>query len=178
MTMSSAILISLGICVVGAILEGVAAGKNVKSFFAKLRFPPYSPPLWVWYIIGVFYYATCFFIIYRIVIHDGDAVLKYIALTLILVIMAVNAVWNYIFFRAQNLYLSFISWIPYSLVSVALFVFLIQFEKIAALAFLPYLLYLFYALWWERSLWKLNGDLESITNSSDALLHRYPAKLN
>ncbi len=36
MSVTSAILISLGICVLSAILEGVLAGKNVKSFFAKL----------------------------------------------------------------------------------------------------------------------------------------------
>ena len=34
-----AILVSVGICVTSAVLEGVLAGKNVKAVFAKLRFP-------------------------------------------------------------------------------------------------------------------------------------------
>lgn len=47
------ILISLLICGTAAVLEGACAGKNVKAFFATLRFPRYSAPLWVWTIIGV-----------------------------------------------------------------------------------------------------------------------------
>ena len=47
-----AILIALVICGTAAALEGVCAGKSVRSFFATLRFPRYSAPLWVWTIIG------------------------------------------------------------------------------------------------------------------------------
>lgn len=165
MAISHAVLISLGICAIGAILEGVAAGSNVKPLFARLRFPPYSPPLWFWYIIGILYYSICFFIIYRILRDRSGSSLGYVALTLILVIMSFNAFWNYIFFRAQNLYWSFVSWIPYSLAATVLFVCLMQFDKVAASAFLPYLLYLVYAVWWGRGLWKLNGDFEPISNS-------------
>ena len=49
-----AILIALVICGTAAALEGVCAGKSVRSFFATLRFPRYSAPLWVWTIIGGF----------------------------------------------------------------------------------------------------------------------------
>lgn len=156
MSLSSAILISLGICAIAAVLEGVAAGKNVKPFFAKLRFPSYSAPLWVWYIIGALYYAICFFILYRLLKDAGDSLLKTAALTLILVMMAANAFWNYIFFRLQNLYLSFVASIPYSLIAVALFACLIQFDKVAAWSLSPYLLYQIYALRWGYGLWKSN----------------------
>ena len=47
-----AILIALVICGTAAALEGVCAGKSVRTFFATLRFPRYSAPLWVWTIIG------------------------------------------------------------------------------------------------------------------------------
>ena len=158
MSVTSAILISLGICVVSAILEGVLAGKNVKSFFAKLQFPSYSPPLWVWYIIGVVYYVICFFILYRIFRHDSDASLKYVALMLLLIMMGVNAFWNYVFFRAQNLFLSFFAFAFYPLIAIALFVCLLQFDKIAAWSLVPYFLYLLYAVRWGYGLWKLNPN--------------------
>jgi tryptophan-rich sensory protein len=157
MSARSAILISLGSCFVGAILEGIAAGKNVKPLFARLRFPSYSAPLWIWYIIGVLYYTTCFFVIYRILRHDGDTVLKNASLTLVLVIMAANAFWNYLFFRAQNFFQSFVLGILYSVVAVVLFAFLIQLDKVAMWAFVPYLLYQIYALRWGYGLWKLNS---------------------
>jgi hypothetical protein len=40
-----AILIALVLCGTAAALEGVCAGKSVRSFFATLRFPRYSAPL-------------------------------------------------------------------------------------------------------------------------------------
>jgi tryptophan-rich sensory protein len=156
MRVSSSILISLGVCIVGAILEGLAAGNNVKPFFAKLRFPPYSAPLWAWYIIGALYYVTCFVILYRLFRHNGDTPLWDVAFILILIVMATNALWNYVFFRAQNLFGAFLLSVPYAFVAIALFVCLIQFDKVAAWALVPYLIYLIYGFWWGYGLLKLN----------------------
>ena len=103
MSRTFAILLSLGVCVIGAILEGAAAGKNVKPVFSKLRFPKYSPPLPVWYDVGVLYYATYFSLLYRILRHDGDVGLTYVSLTLVIIILAANAFWNYLFLRVQSL---------------------------------------------------------------------------
>lgn len=161
MGVTSALLIALGVCIVGAILEGLTAGKNIKPFFAKLQFPPYSAPLWAWYIIGALYYATCFFILYRLFSYSGDTALWNTAFTLILVVIATNAIWNYIFFRAQNLFGAFLLGFPYALVAIALFLCLIQFDKVAAWALVPYLIYLIYAFRWGYGLWKLNSPSES-----------------
>ena len=157
MSRSYAILVSLGICAIGAILEGVAAGKNVRPVFAKLRFPPYSPPLSVWYVVGIFYYATYFSLLYQILRHDGDVGFRYVSVTLILIILAANAFWNYLVFRAQNLFHSFLLGALYSLIAIGLFVCLIQFDRVASYFLLPYLLYLIYASWWSYGLLKLNG---------------------
>ncbi|HEX3231552.1 MAG TPA: TspO/MBR family protein [Pyrinomonadaceae bacterium] len=159
MTAVSALLLSIGICVLGAILEGIAAGSNIKPLFAKLRFPSYSAPLWVWYIIGVLYYATYGFILYRILRYDGVSILRPIAFALVLVIMAANAFWNYVFFRAQRLYYGFVVGLLYSVVAFALFVCLLQFDRVAAWAQVPYLLYLTYAYRWSRGLLRLNSHL-------------------
>jgi tryptophan-rich sensory protein len=156
MPVSCAILISLGICLIAALLEGLFAGKNVKSVLGKLQTPSFAPPLWVWAIIGVCYYATCFFILYRIFRHDSTVSVKTAALILLLIIMAVNAFWNYVFFRLENLFYSFVLSILYSLVAVALFFCLLRFDTIAALAQVPYLLYLIYAFRWGYGLLKLN----------------------
>src|SRR5262245_6106618 len=160
MSETSAILTALGICAIAAILEGLAAGKNVKPYFAKLRWPAYSPPLWVWYIIGALYYAICFLILYRLLRHSGDAVLKQTALALIVALMIANALWNYVFFRAQNLRLSFASNIPYLGLAIAIFFCLVQIDQAAAWSLAPYLIYQGYALWWGYSLWKINDRVE------------------
>ena len=156
MSIISATLISLLICVISAMLEGLFAGKGVKAFIANLRTPSYSPPFRVWVIIGVFYYVISFFIIYRVLRHNGDSGMKAVSLTLLLAMMSVNAFWNYVFFRAQNLFLSFFAFVPYPLLAIALFVCLLQFESLAAWIFLPYLVYLNYAAFICYKYWKLN----------------------
>jgi tryptophan-rich sensory protein len=161
MSVTSAIFSSLGVCIVGAILEGLAAGNNVKPFFSKLRFPRYSAPLWVWYIIGALYYVICFVILYRLFRYDGDSPLWPAAFTLILIVMATNALWNYIFFRARSLSGAYLLGFPYTLVAIGLFLCLTQVDKVAAWAFVPYLIYLIYAAWWSYGLLKLNRSPES-----------------
>lgn len=160
MSVGYAILIALGICLVAALLEGLFAGKNVKTFFGKLRTPSYSPPLWAWAIIGIGYYGICFTILYRLLRNDGETSIKHLAFILLLVVMAVNAFWNYVFFRLENLFYSFALSIFYSLVAVALFICLIQLDRIVALAQVPYLLYLIYAFRWGYGLLKLNPNLK------------------
>lgn len=154
---SYAILISISVCVFAAALEGVCAGKNVKTFFATLRFPAYSAPLWVWSIIGALYYLIFGFVIYRLLRFEGDYALWYLAVSLILFMMVVNALTNYIIFRARNLRLSFIIGALFPIMDVALFIFLTQLDEVAAWALVPYLLYRIYAVWWGYVLWKLNS---------------------
>lgn len=158
MTILSAFLIALLICVISAIAEGLLAGKGVKAFIANLRTPPYAPPFGVWIIIGVFYYVISFFIAYRVLRHSGDSFLRVASFTLLLAMMGINAVWNYVFFRAHNLFLSVFAFIPYPLLAIALFVCLLQFEPLAAWSFLPYLAYLNYAALICYKYWKLNAN--------------------
>ena len=166
MSAGYAILISLGACIVAAALEGLCAGKNVKSFFATLRFPPYSAPLWVWSIIGGLYYLIFCFVLYRLLRLDSDSTLRPLALTLILFMMIVNALANYIIFRAQNLRLNFIVGALFPIMDIALFICLIRLDRIAAWSLIPYLLYRIYAVWWGYSLWKINNQAITTGNSS------------
>ena len=71
MSIGFAILISFGVCVISAILEGVLAGKNVRQYLASLRRPRYAIPLWGWFTIGGLYYVICFVVLYRLLRHEG-----------------------------------------------------------------------------------------------------------
>lgn len=153
-----AILISIGVCILAAALEGLCAGKNVKTFFAKLRFPRYSAPLWVWTIIGGLYYVIFWFVLYRLLSLDNDSALKSIALALILFMLILNALTNYVIFRAQNLRLSFIIGALFPVLDIALFICLLQIDKVAAWSLIPYLIYRAYGVWWGYALWKANSQ--------------------
>ena len=87
--------------------------------------------------------------------------LKPAVLALALFMMVVNALWNYVFFRAQNLFLWFIGASLFPILDIALFICLIQLDKVIAWSLIPYLLYRIYALWWGYGLWKLNSPAKS-----------------
>ena len=166
MSAGYAILVSLGVCVIAAALEGVCAGKNVKSFFATLLFPRYSAPLWVWSLIGALYYVIFCFVLYRILRLDSGSGLRNVAFTLILFMLVVNALTNYIIFRARNLRLTFIVGALFPIMDITLLIFLIQLDQLAAWALVPYLLYRIYAVWWGYGLWKLNSGKPTFSNST------------
>lgn len=156
MSIVLAVLITLAICVVSAILEGVMAGRNVKQYFERLQQPRYAVSLKAWYAIGALYYVVCSVVLYRMLRHPEDTELRTIAFVLIVLMMSANAIWNYIFFRARNLYISFLAFGPYIVVTLSLIVALSRFDQIAASLIFLYLLYLFYALTWSYRLWNLN----------------------
>ena len=76
---------------------------------------------------------------------------------LISFMMVVNALANYIIFRARNLRLNFIVGALFPVMDIALFICLVQLDKMAAWSLIPYLLYRIYAVWWCYGLWKING---------------------
>ena len=154
--MSRAAVIALVACVVSAALEGLFAGRNVKDYMARLRMPSYSPPMWLWYIIGALYYVACFVVIYRVVGEAPASALRTAALILVGALMSMNALWNYVFFRARNLFAATLASFPYNLVAIALLLCLVRLDLTAALVFAPYLAYLLFANFWGYQLWRLN----------------------
>lgn len=155
MSFGYALLVSCLVCALAAALEGACAGRNVKAFFSTLKFPRYSAPLWVWSIIGGVYYLIFGFVIYRLLRLDGS-MLRSATLALVLLMMVVNALTNYIIFRARNLRLSSIVGCLFPVMDMTLLFCLIQLDTHAAWSLAPYLIYRVYAVWWGYALWKLN----------------------
>jgi tryptophan-rich sensory protein len=157
MSFALALILSIGACGLAAALEGLCAGRNVRSFFAALRFPRYAAPLWLWSLIGGLYYVIFFLIIFRLLRLPGSP-LKTGTLVLIAVMMAANALTNYIIFRAQNLYASFLIGCFFPVLDLALIVCVAQLDKVAAFSLIPYLVYRVYGVWWGYALWKENRE--------------------
>jgi benzodiazapine receptor len=155
--MSAPLVYSLALCAASATLEGILAGRGVQARFAELRLPRYSPPLVVWIVIGGLFYVICFTVAYRLFRLPASG-LRDAGIVLLVCMMLMNALWNYLFFRARDLYLSFVACLPYSLIAVALFVLTLELDHVAALALSPYILYLGYAIAWGYGLWKRNPE--------------------
>ena len=153
----SALAVALGMCAAAAVIEGLCAGGSVKARFAELRQPALSAPLWVWYIIGALYYLIFGFLIYRLLAGSGDHALTLATLALVAAMMIGNALWNYVFFRARNLYVSHVVASLFPVLDIALFACLLYLDRLAALSLVPYLVYRAYAVWWGYGIWKLNA---------------------
>lgn len=156
MSNSWSIVTSLLICVVAAVLEGISAGKNVRAFFNELRRPKYSAPLWAWSIIGVVYYAIFGFVLYRLLRLTAAGGLRSVAIFLIIAMMILNALSNYVIFRARDLRRSFMIGAVFPIFDLALLALLIRLDSLAALSLVPYLIYRVYGVYWGYAVWKAN----------------------
>lgn len=150
-------LLALIICLAAATLEGALAGSGVRQRLAELRLPPYSPPFALWIAIGIAYYGISFVVLRRLLARPSFPPTVVAAITLLLLILLVNAIWNVFFFRWRNLRASFVIFIPYGLLVVSLGACLFRTDRFGAALFLGYCLYLIYATWWAYRLWLLNN---------------------
>jgi tryptophan-rich sensory protein len=157
MSTGHAVITSLGAGGLAAGLEGLCAGKNVKSFFSELRFPRYSPPLWLWSVIGGLYYITFCFVLYRLLVLNSDSWIRPFTIILVLFMMTLNALVNYVIFRAKNLHLNLIVTALFPVMDLSLLICLLQLDNWAAWPLIPYMFYRIYSIWWCYSIWKMNA---------------------
>jgi tryptophan-rich sensory protein len=132
------------------------AGTGLKSRFAELRFPRPAPQLWAWSVIGIAYYVLFFFLLRSLLNHPATQYWTRIALALTGILLAANASWNWIFFRRRDLWLSFVFFVPYLFVAIALAVVLLRIRNPLLGWYSLYVGYLLYASWWGYRVWHLN----------------------
>ena len=66
MTPSGAAPLAAAICLAAAVLEGLYAGRGVRTRLEALRQPAHSPPFAGWVVIGIAYYAISFAVLFRL----------------------------------------------------------------------------------------------------------------
>jgi tryptophan-rich sensory protein len=156
----NAAVIAATACAIAATVEGLAAGSGFKQRMAELRIPRFSPPLPVWILVGIGYYAIAGVVLYRLLTLTPSTPRR-AALLLLATILAVNAYWNYLFFRRRSLRQSFLLGLPYTVIAIVLSGLLFRLDPSTAWLFLPYTLYLTYANTWTYRIWQLNDTRES-----------------
>ena len=147
--------LALVVCVIAAALEGLAAGPGVKQRLAALRVPRWALPFSAWLVVGGLYYVLCFIVLFRI-LELPTTRLQVTTLAVATTFMTANAAWNYLFFRRANLYASFVFFLPYAALALALFGLLLRVDPVSSAIFGPYLLYFVYATAWGYKVWQLN----------------------
>jgi tryptophan-rich sensory protein len=144
------------VCLLAIIAEGLFAGNNVREHLRQIKQPRASPPMWLWIAIGLAYYVICYTILFRLFARSADG-MRTVAVGLVIVILAANAFWNYLFFRAKNFLACLVLSLGYGVLVVALLVLLVRIDRTSAFVLLPYVAYLTYAGRLQYSIWRLNS---------------------
>jgi benzodiazapine receptor len=149
-------LATLVVCLLAIIAEGLLAGGNVREHLRQIKQPRASPPMWLWIAIGLAYYVICYTILFRLFALGRDD-MRNVAVGFLIVILAANAFWNYLFFRAKNFLACIVLSLGYGVLVVALLVMLARIDRISAFVLLPYVAYLAYAGRLQYSILRLHS---------------------
>lgn len=155
MTAGAAAAFAAAICLGAAGLEGWCSGPGVRRRLAELRQPEFSPPFAAWIAIGMAYYLIGFVVLFRLLRTDPSA-RRTAALAATAALLAANALWSLAFFRRRSLGAGASILAAYAALAVILEALLIGLDRTAAAVFAAYVLYLGYAVWWLRSVRRLN----------------------
>ena len=145
---------ALLICAAAAAFEGICAGRDPLKKLAQLKQPSWSPPAWIWVLIGLFWYGICFVAFVRLLPHYAA---EPTAAHLLGLLMATNAFANIPQFRMGRLDLAWLMLFPYWLVLVAFIAAAASVDRLTTILFAIYAVYQLYAAAWGWQLWALNG---------------------
>jgi len=149
-------LTALAVCLLAVIAEGLLACGNVREHLRQIKQPRASPPMWLWIAIGLAYYIICYTILFRL-FAPGRHGMRNVAVGFVILILAANAFWNYLFFRAKNFFACLVLSLGYGILVVVLLMMLAMIDRTSAFVLLPYVAYLAYAGRLQYSIWRLNS---------------------
>jgi tryptophan-rich sensory protein len=145
--------IALGLCIAAAIAEGLCAGRDPMAQLRATKQPGWSPPIWVWVLIGIAWYCICFVALARLIpfwpSHKAPVLL-------LAALMLANASANVIQFRMKRLGLAFLFLFPYWLLLAAFLWQACPLDGVTCSLFAFYAAYQVYAAAWGYRLWRMN----------------------
>jgi len=149
-------LIALGLCIAAAGIEGLCAGRDPMWQLKALKQPWWSPPTWVWVLIGLAWYGICFTGLLRLLPFWPEHKLPMI---LLVALMLLNAANNVPLFRMKRLDLALAFFIPYWPVLAAFLWAICPLDSLTFRLFAVYSVYQIYAAAWGYQLWRMNRSL-------------------
>ena len=147
-------LLAFAICVAAAGMEGLCAGRDPMGQLKATRQPSWSPPNWVWVLIGIFWYGICFTALVRLIPLWPQS---RVPILLLSAMMSANALVNVIQFRMKRLDLAFFFLFPYWLLLLGPLLWMAcPLDTVTCALLGAYVVYQLYAAAWAYKLWKLN----------------------
>lgn len=141
------------ICTLAAGFEGLCAGRDPLRQLKALRQPSWSPPNWVWVLIGIAWYGVCFIALARLIPLWPQ---QKIPVVLLVALMLANAAANVPAFRMRRLDLALAFFLPYWLLLAAFLWSACPLDDVICRLFAIYTVYQIYAAACGYQLWRLN----------------------
>jgi benzodiazapine receptor len=151
------ILVMVVTCLAIGYLSSNVTQSSVDTWYPTLVKPFFTPPNWAfpvaWTTLYVFM-GVAAGIVWSRIEYENDDVRK--GLTYFAIQLALNALWSYLFFGLKNPLLALIEIVVLWLMIYETYVLFKRVSKIAGYLFIPYLVWVTYALALNTSIWWLN----------------------
>lgn len=151
------IAIFVATCIAVGYLSGQATQSSVNTWFPTLIKPSFNPPPWVFAPVWSLLYTLMGIaagLVWSRIDFEKEAVKK--ALLFFAIQLALNALWSILFFGLRNPLLALIEIVLLWLMIYETYVKFGKINKIAGYLFVPYLLWVSFAMVLNASIWWLN----------------------
>jgi tryptophan-rich sensory protein len=146
-------LIALLVCIAAAGVEGLCAGRDPMGQLKALKQPAWSPPTWVWVLIGIAWYGICFVGLVRLLPFWPEQKLPVI---LLVALLLANGAANIPLFRLRRLDLALAFFVPYWVLLAAFMRASYPLDRLTCGLFAAYAVYQIYAAVWGYALLRMN----------------------
>lgn len=147
----------MGVCLAVGTLEWLITGDGLKTWYPQLKKPSWQIPLWLYVAVGIAVYLLDAFVAFRILTAIQAVDGRVVAMTALLAVMVLNALWNYAFFEYRSTLLGFLGLVGFLCPLVVLQVSLFAYDEVAAWAHMAYTVFVIgYDLPLLYKLWRLN----------------------
>jgi tryptophan-rich sensory protein len=144
---------ALFIIIAAAGFEALCAGRDPMGRLKSLEQPRWSPPTWVWVLIGIAWYGICFTGLVRLLpfwpMHELPVIL-------LVALLLANAAANIPLFRLRRLDLALAFFVPYWLLLAAFMWTACRLDPLTFGLFAIYAAYQVYAALWGYQLLRMN----------------------
>ncbi|MDD5152219.1 MAG: tryptophan-rich sensory protein [Flavobacterium sp.] len=144
-------------CLVIGYFSGMVTRSAIVTWYPTLVKPSFNPPNWIFAPVWSMLYVmmgVAAGLVWNRIDFDKEVIKK--ALILFAIQLALNALWSYLFFGLKNPMLAGIEIVLLWLMIFETYTQFVKINKIAGYLFIPYLLWVSFAMVLNGSIWWLN----------------------
>ena len=138
-------VVSVALCLCIGFVSQRLQVESLHSWYPLLNKSSLTPPGWVFSAVWTLLYVLIG--ISAAILYNSHGVSKRVLLPLFAIQLLFNVLWSFCFFAMQSIVLGLAVLFILLVLAVAYFIGLLWMERVAAFFFLPYLLWLFFAIY-------------------------------